>query len=77
MAQHDISQAMGVLKSLNPGDYHVTVIAPDTFNHFTPLLPSAAVGTVSLRSLVESVRKVSQVCFLIQGAKFADASDRL
>ena len=63
MAQHDISQAMGVLKSLNPGDYHVTVIAPDTFNHFTPLLPSAAVGTVSLRSLVESVRKVSQVYF--------------
>lgn len=54
---------MGVLKSLNPGDYHVTVIAPDTFNHFTPLLPSAAVGTVSLRSLVESVRKVSQVYF--------------
>ncbi|KAF8323338.1 putative NADH dehydrogenase, 64 kd subunit, mitochondrial [Clavulina sp. PMI_390] len=50
--------AMGVLKSLAPGDYHVTVISPDTFNHFTPLLPSAAVGTVGVRSLVESLRRV-------------------
>jgi NADH dehydrogenase len=52
------TQAMGVLKSLTPGDYHVTVVSPDTFNHFTPLLPSAAVGTVQVRSLVESLRKV-------------------
>lgn len=49
---------MGVLKSIQPGEYHVTVVAPDTFNHFTPLLPSAAVGTVNVRSLVESIRKV-------------------
>ncbi len=34
------------------------VIAPETFTHFTPLLPSAAVGTVQVRSLVESLRKV-------------------
>lgn len=54
-----IWQAMGVLKTLTPGDYHVTVISPDTFNHFTPLLPSAAVGTVGVRSLVESIRKVN------------------
>ncbi|KAG8907188.1 hypothetical protein FRB99_005160 [Tulasnella sp. 403] len=50
--------AMGILKTLNSGDYHVTVVADETFNHFTPLLPSAAVGTVSVRSLVESVRKL-------------------
>ncbi|KAG8924862.1 hypothetical protein FRC02_010144 [Tulasnella sp. 418] len=50
--------AVGVLKSLNPGDYHVVIVSPDTYNHFTPLLPSAAVGTVSLRSLVESLRKL-------------------
>lgn len=56
---------MGVLNTLKPGDYHVTFIAPDTFNHFTPLLPSAAVGTVSLRSLVESVRKVNYIYFNI------------
>ena len=36
------------------------VIAPETFTQFTPLLPSAAraVGTVQVRSLVESLRKV-------------------
>lgn len=55
---HYFDQAMGVLKSIQPGEYHVTVVAPDTFNHFTPLLPSAAVGTVNVRSLVESIRKV-------------------
>ncbi|KAF6763981.1 mitochondrial NADH dehydrogenase, partial [Ephemerocybe angulata] len=50
--------AMGVLSTLNPGDYHVTVISTDTFTTFTPLLPSAAVGTVSVRSLVEPIRKI-------------------
>lgn len=50
--------SIGVLKSIRPGDYHVTVISPDTFTQFTPLLPSAAVGTVQIRSLVESLRKV-------------------
>ena len=51
-------QAIGVLKTLNPGDYHVTVLAPETFSTFTPLLPSAAVGTVQVRSLVEPLRKI-------------------
>ncbi|KAA1469406.1 mitochondrial NADH dehydrogenase [Dentipellis sp. KUC8613] len=50
--------AVGVLQELNPGDYHVTIVSPDTFNTFTPLLPSAAVGTVSVRSLIEPLRKV-------------------
>ncbi|KIM22237.1 hypothetical protein M408DRAFT_28872 [Serendipita vermifera MAFF 305830] len=50
--------AVGVLQTLNPGDYHVTVIAPETFSTFTPLLPSAAVGTVQVRSLVEPLRKI-------------------
>jgi hypothetical protein len=69
-----------VLQSIHPGDYHVTVISPDTFTTFTPLLPckstpgkgyicsspdstcvsftAAAVGTVTVRSLVESLRKI-------------------
>lgn len=34
------------------------VVADSTFNQFTPLLPSAAVGTVGARSLIESVRKL-------------------
>lgn len=31
--------AVGVLNSLHPGDYHVTVISPETYTTFTPLLP--------------------------------------
>ena len=66
---------MGVLQTLSPGDYHVTVVSTDTYTIFTPLLPcqkslisirritniyiplAAAVGTVSVRSLVEPIRK--------------------
>ncbi|KAF7967254.1 hypothetical protein HWV62_35045 [Athelia sp. TMB] len=50
--------AVGLLQTLNPGDYHVTVVSTDTFTTFTPLLPSAAVGTVQIRSLIEPLRKV-------------------
>ncbi|KZT71386.1 mitochondrial NADH dehydrogenase [Daedalea quercina L-15889] len=50
--------AVGILKTLRPGDYHVTVISPETYTTFTPLLPSAAVGTVQVRSLVEPLRKI-------------------
>ncbi|KAF5380948.1 hypothetical protein D9615_004141 [Tricholomella constricta] len=50
--------AMGVLDTLHVGDYHVTVVSSETFTTFTPLLPSAAVGTVQVRSLVEPIRKI-------------------
>ncbi|KAG6865943.1 hypothetical protein C0991_010444, partial [Blastosporella zonata] len=50
--------AMGVLKTLNVGDYHVTVVSAETFTTFTPLLPSAVVGTVQVRSLIEPIRKI-------------------
>ncbi|KDQ60882.1 hypothetical protein JAAARDRAFT_31884 [Jaapia argillacea MUCL 33604] len=50
--------AVGVLQSLKPGDYHVTIVSPETFATFTPLLPSAAVGTVQARTLVEPLRKI-------------------
>ncbi|KAK1218406.1 hypothetical protein PQX77_018909 [Marasmius sp. AFHP31] len=50
--------AMGALQTLHPGDYHVTVVASETFTTFTPLLPSAAVGTVQIRSLIEPIRKI-------------------
>ncbi|KJA27081.1 hypothetical protein HYPSUDRAFT_63340 [Hypholoma sublateritium FD-334 SS-4] len=50
--------AMGVLQTLHPGDYHVTLVSSDTYTTFTPLLPSAAVGTVSVRSLIEPIRKI-------------------
>ncbi|PBK79119.1 hypothetical protein ARMGADRAFT_1041031, partial [Armillaria gallica] len=50
--------AMGVLQKLYPGDYNVTVVSSETFTTFTPLLPSAAVGTVQVWSLVEPIRKI-------------------
>ncbi|TIC65546.1 putative DNA topoisomerase [Wallemia mellicola] len=49
---------IGVLKELEHGDYKVTVISPANHTLFTPLLPSAAVGTVEIRSLVEPLRKL-------------------
>ncbi|KAI0672741.1 nucleotide-binding domain-containing protein [Trametes maxima] len=51
--------AVGVLDKLSPGDYHITIVSPETYTTFTPLLPSAAVGTVSVRSLVEPLRKIA------------------
>ncbi|KIJ10514.1 hypothetical protein PAXINDRAFT_85928 [Paxillus involutus ATCC 200175] len=50
--------AVSVLQNLSPGEYHVTVVAAETFTTFTPLLPSAAVGTVQVRSLIEPMRKI-------------------
>ncbi|KAJ7905837.1 pyridine nucleotide-disulfide oxidoreductase-domain-containing protein [Mycena olivaceomarginata] len=50
--------AMATLQNLYPGDYHITVVSSETFTTFTPLLPSAAVGTVQVRSLIEPIRKI-------------------
>jgi NADH dehydrogenase len=50
--------SVAVLKNLNPEDYHVTVISPSNQFLFTPMLPSATVGTLELRSLVEPVRGI-------------------
>ncbi|KAF2728972.1 hypothetical protein EJ04DRAFT_476435 [Polyplosphaeria fusca] len=50
--------SVALLKQLNPGDYHVTVISPSNHFLFTPMLPSATVGTLELRSLAEPVRRI-------------------
>lgn len=50
--------SVALMKQLNPGDYHVTVISPSNHFLFTPMLPSATVGTLELRSLVEPVRRI-------------------
>ncbi|KAF9887028.1 hypothetical protein FE257_010644 [Aspergillus nanangensis] len=52
--------SVALLKHLNPGDYHVTVVSPTNYFLFTPMLPSATVGTLGLRSLVEPVRRIIQ-----------------
>ncbi|KAI0897131.1 FAD/NAD(P)-binding domain-containing protein [Annulohypoxylon nitens] len=50
--------SVALLKQLNPEDYHVTVISPKNYFLFTPMLPSATVGTLEMRSLVEPIRRV-------------------
>ncbi|KAF8463805.1 nucleotide-binding domain-containing protein [Gautieria morchelliformis] len=50
--------AVSLLKTLQKGQYQVFVVATETFNTFTPLLPSAAVGTVQFRTLMEPLRKI-------------------
>ncbi|KIJ35788.1 hypothetical protein M422DRAFT_261974 [Sphaerobolus stellatus SS14] len=51
-------RAVSLLNTLQKGSYQVVVVAPETFTTFTPLLPSAAVGTVQVRTLVEPLRKI-------------------
>jgi len=72
--------AVGALKHIPPGAYHVTLISDSTYNLFTPLLPAAAVGTIEPRSLVEPIRKiVARVKghFLNAKAVDIDMSERL
>ena len=52
--------SVALLKTLNPDDYHITVVSPVNYFLFTPMLPSATVGTLELRSLVEPVRRIVQ-----------------
>ena len=50
--------SVAMLKEMHPGDYHITVVSPDNYFLFTPMLPSATVGTLELRSLVEPIRRI-------------------
>lgn len=50
--------SVAILKGLHPDEYHVTVVSPSNHFLFTPMLPSATVGTLELRSLVEPVRRI-------------------
>lgn len=75
-----MTQAVSLLKTLPPTAYNVTLIAPDNYFCFTPLLPSACVGTVEPRSLVEPLRRlVARVHghFLNGQAVDIDMADRL
>jgi NADH:ubiquinone reductase (H+-translocating) len=50
--------SVALLKALNPEDYHVTLVSPRNHFLFTPMLPSATVGTLELRSLAEPIRRI-------------------
>lgn len=72
--------SVALLKHLNPEDYHVTVVSPVNYFLFTPMLPSATVGTLELRSLVEPVRRIVQRAkghFLKAEAVDVELSERL
>lgn len=48
-----------MLSRLVPSFYNVTLISPENFFLFTPLLASTAVGTVESRSIVEPIRNIT------------------
>ncbi|KAF9435924.1 hypothetical protein BGZ76_005220 [Entomortierella beljakovae] len=50
--------AVSVMEQLDPKKFHVTVVSPTNYFLFTPLLPSATVGTLELRSLIEPIRRL-------------------
>ncbi len=50
--------AVGVIQHLDPKKYNVTLVSPSNFYLFSPLLPSAIVGTVEPRTLVEPIRRI-------------------
>ncbi|KAI9277590.1 hypothetical protein BY458DRAFT_504523 [Sporodiniella umbellata] len=50
--------AISFIKSLDKDQYNVTLVSTNNYFLFTPLLPSATVGTLELRSLLEPVRKI-------------------
>ncbi|KAJ2156608.1 swr1 complex component [Coemansia sp. RSA 552] len=52
--------AVSVLKTLDPDAYDVMVVSPDNYFIFTPLLPSATVGTVEFRSVLEGIRRITK-----------------
>lgn len=51
--------SVALLKGINPDHYHVTVISPSNYFLYTPLLPSATVGTLEVRSLIEPIRRIT------------------
>ncbi|KAI9250930.1 pyridine nucleotide-disulfide oxidoreductase-domain-containing protein [Phascolomyces articulosus] len=50
--------AVAALQELHGDEYNVTLISDNNYFLFTPLLPSATVGTLEMRSLLESLRKI-------------------
>jgi NADH dehydrogenase len=72
--------SVALLKELNPDNYHVTVVSPTNYFLFTPMLPSATVGTLELKSLVEPIRRIIHRVrghFVRASAEDVDFSSRL
>ena len=72
--------SVAMLKTLNPEDWNVTVVSETNYFLFTPMLPSATVGTLELRSLLEPMRRIVQRVrghFLKGSAVSIDFAERL
>ncbi|KAK6356223.1 hypothetical protein TWF718_000595 [Orbilia javanica] len=72
--------SVAILKNLQADQYHVTVVSPSNYFLFTPFLPSATVGTLELRSLVEPIRTILARIrghFLQAEAESVDFSEKL
>ncbi|KAK1751980.1 hypothetical protein QBC47DRAFT_416474 [Echria macrotheca] len=72
--------SVALLKELNPDNYHVTVVSPVNYFLFTPMLPSSTVGTLSLRALVEPIRRITHRVkghYVQASAEDVDFSSRL
>ncbi|KAI9799827.1 MAG: hypothetical protein M1825_004388 [Sarcosagium campestre] len=72
--------SVALLKTLHPGQYHVTVVSPVNHFLFTPMLPSATVGTLELRSLIEPIRHIIgrlRGHFLQASAEHVEFSEKL
>ena len=52
--------AVAFIKGLDLTQYDVTIVSPRNYFTYTPLLPSATVGTVESRSIVESIRSITR-----------------
>ncbi|GAA6016866.1 hypothetical protein JCM8202_004459 [Rhodotorula sphaerocarpa] len=53
-----------VMQKVDRRKYDVTLISPNTYMAFTPLLTSASVGTVDFNSTLEPVRRYNEVRYL-------------
>lgn len=72
--------SVALLKGINPDNYHVTVISPSNYFLYTPLLPSATVGTLEVRSLIEPIRRITSTIgghFMKAHAETVDFSEKL
>lgn len=72
--------SVALLKEINEEDYHITLVSPSNYFLFTPMLPSATVGTLELRSLAEPIRRIVNRVrghFVRASAETIDFSEKL
>jgi NADH dehydrogenase len=59
--------ALGLLKRVPPGSLDVTVVAPESFMLYQPLLPEASSGNIEPRHVVIPLRRVLRQASLVTG----------